>query len=104
MKPIVRRVWVVGILVTLCGMGLGCYPSAHLQDLKDRVMQSYTGSLAERMYYIGSDHDYDYYYLWHARQGYRVPQSESNLDHRMDLTNDRSYWEVVNPSAPILGN
>ncbi|HSU69272.1 MAG TPA: hypothetical protein VLJ39_20470 [Tepidisphaeraceae bacterium] len=78
-------------------MSSGCFQTANLQDLKDRVLKSYTTSSPERLYYIGSDNNYDYYFMEKEGQRYRIPQSQSLRDDRMNLTSDRAKWQVVSP-------
>jgi hypothetical protein len=41
--------------------------------------------------------------LQNEGQRYRVPPSESLLDTRMDLTGDRSKWQVIAVTKPLEG-
>jgi hypothetical protein len=100
-QHILRRGGAIGWV--LLGVGLaGCGEPAHMQDLYNRVLQSYTSSSPDRLYYIGSDNSFDYYYLQKEDQKYKVSQSESVRQDRMNLTGDRSKWKVVSPTADVI--
>jgi hypothetical protein len=74
-----------------------------MQDLKDRVLQSYTTSLPDRLYYVGSDSSYDYFYLQNEDKRYKVAQAESTQYPKMTVTEDRSQWQVVSPASTLDG-
>lgn len=90
----------IGMAIAL--LCAGClFKPAHYSDLSDRVLKSYTGSDPDRLYYIGSQNGYDYFYLKNENQRYRVAENESDLDKRMYLTGDRSKWQVVAVTKPL---
>ena len=103
MKDIARRGIAVILLLTIT---TGCgnfYPQAHMQELKDRVLATYTTSTPDRLYYIGSDKSDDYFYLQNEDKRYRVSQTESTQFPKMNLTEDRAIWVVVSPAAALDG-
>lgn len=87
----------------MLGLGLvaaGCSAGAasgttHMVDLDNAVQSSFATSHPDRLYYVGSDGRYDYYYLQNENRRYRVPQDESLREPRMAVTDDRSKWQIV---------
>ena len=104
MKALVRRGIPAAILILTLALGVCSSPQAHMQDLKDRVLQSYTTSQPDRLYYIGSDKTYDYYYLQNEDKRYKVLQSETTQFPKMNVTEDRSQWQVVSPASTLDGS
>jgi hypothetical protein len=90
--------WIAAVNVGGCS-----HQPAHMQDLKDRILQSYTTSNPDRLYYIGSDDSFDYFYLQNESQRYKVPQGESSQIAKMTLTEDRALWQVVSPASALDG-
>jgi hypothetical protein len=104
MKSFSRRgVAVITLWIAAVGIGGCSNQPAHMQDLKDRVLQSYTTSNPDRLYYIGSDDTFDYFYLQNESQRYKVPKSESTQIAKMTRTDDRALWQVVSPASALDG-
>jgi hypothetical protein len=105
MKHPIRLLSSGGLLLALGLAGTGCSsnakPSAtHMQDLDNTVLSSYSSSHPDRLYYMGTEGDYDYYFMQNENKQYKVPRSESLHDPRMPLTDDHSKWQIVPPAAP----
>jgi hypothetical protein len=92
----------VGLFLVLGAVG--CGQETHMQELYNHVLQTYTSSNPDRLYYVGSDNTYDYYYLKNEDKQYRVAQTESVREDRMGLTLDRSKWKVVSPTTSADGS
>ena len=85
----------LGLAAGGCAANSAASGTTHMQDLDTAVQSSYETTHPDRLYYIGSEGQYDYYFLQNKNKRYRVPQSESLRDPRMGLTDDRSKWQVV---------
>lgn len=87
----------------LIGLAAGCGASAssatptNMQELNNTVLSSYSTSHPDRLYYTGSEGDFDFYYLENQKKEYKVPKSQSLQEPRMKRTQDRSQWQVVTP-------
>jgi hypothetical protein len=99
-----------GLLLALGFAAAGCSSStaagtAHMQQLDNAVLSSYSSTHPDRLYYIGSKDGYDYYYMQNDKKRYKVARSESLHDPEMPLTDDHAKWQVITPgAAPDTGD
>lgn len=97
-----RGGWLLALGLAAAGCSTTATSSAtHMQDLDNAVLSSYSGTHPDRLYYMGTEGNYDYYYMQNENKKYKVARSESLHDPQMPLTEDRSKWQVITPGAPM---
>ena len=60
MSQIARWGGIIGVGLLLALGAVGCGQETHMQELYNHVLQTYTSSNPDRLYYVGSDNAYDY--------------------------------------------
>lgn len=101
-RPLTRGGWILALGLVAAGCSSSKQASmTHMQDLDNAVLSSYSGTHPNRLYYIGTEDGYDYYYMQNEDKRYKVARNESLRDPTMPLTDDRSKWQIVTPAGPM---
>ncbi|HEY2587425.1 MAG TPA: hypothetical protein VGI81_16895 [Tepidisphaeraceae bacterium] len=101
-RSLTRGGWLLALGLAAAGCSTSSQSSTtHMQDLNNAVLSSYSGTHPDRLYYIGTQGDYDYYYMQNENKRYKVARNESLRDPTMPLTDDHAKWQIVTPGGPM---